>query len=308
MGTPANILFLAAAAALPVLLGRMLQPALTGAMLRDLRLPRILHYVALAGMGMALYLHLPENSSALRLATTWMDFAGLMLALTYAAVFAIVSNNLEDLEADRISNPGRPLPLARVEPRPYLLAGVFCQMWGLGIALIVGWEAFLGVLGISLGYFVYSCRPFRLKRVPILSKLIIGINSWVVALCGYAMAGGDWTAFPLQWTVLLLGPLALAANFVDLKDTLGDKATGISTLPVLLGEAKARALIALATAASYIMGGILLGITWVYPLNALALVAHLFFLYRKPYDERWVFLVYVNALLGLDIFLFLGDQ
>ncbi len=166
----------------------------------------------------------------------------------------------------------------------------------------------MGILAVSVGYFVYSCRPMRLKRVPILSKLIIGFNFLSVAVCGYALAGGDWRAFPLDWLAFILVPFSLAANFIDLKDTEGDRAQGVATLPVLLGESLARHLIAAATVATYLMGALLLDIAWVYPLNFAGAALHVYLLYRRPYDERFVFLVLMGALFGLDGFLLIGGN
>lgn len=299
---------------LPVAIGMTVAPVLTRAMLGDLRVPRILHYVALGGIGWMLYLRqelpatLPAPLPGLHEA---LVFAVFVVSLSYAAVAAIVTNNLEDLGADRISNPHRPLAQGTVAPRPYLIAGICCQAIALVVAGVCDLHMFWGVLGISAGYFIYSCRPLRLKRIPILSKALIGLNSWLVAACGFALAGGDPTAFPMWWGIWIIGPMSLAANFVDLKDTEGDRATGVWTLPVLLGESYARHAIAIATLGSYGMAAWLLWPIcppWVLPLNAGAAVAHVVLLYRRPYDERWVFLVYVGALYGLIFLLFFGKS
>jgi 4-hydroxybenzoate polyprenyltransferase len=298
-----SVLFLLALA-FPVLC-YLLWPSVTRVILSDLRLPRILHYVALAGLGAALWLREEERRGAIFQDTTlWMRFGLLVVCLTYAAIFAIVTNNLEDLEADRISNRGRPLVQGRVDARRYLIAGIACELVALALAFAADARMGAGILAISAGYYVYSCRPLRLKRVPILSKLLIGFNSLCVAVCGYALAGADWRAFPMAWLLFIMLPLSLAANFVDLKDTAGDRVQGVATLPVLLGESLARHLIAAATFTTYLMGAILLGIAWVYPLNLLGAGLHIYFLYRKPYDERWVFLILVGAMFALDILLF----
>jgi 4-hydroxybenzoate polyprenyltransferase len=298
---------------LPTSIGLWRSRNLTMALLGDLRIPRILHYVALAVLGWILHIRSAQpDPSFLPQIPSLQDaltFGLLVLCLMYAAVAAIITNNLEDLAADRISNPHRPLARGAVASRPYLWAAAWCQLAALLLAGLADSRMFWGILGVSLGYFVYSCRPLRLKRVPILSKALIGLNSWMVAVCGFALAGGSWLEFPWEWSLWILVPMSLSANFVDLKDTAGDGATGVWTLPVLLGEAPARHLIAGATLLSYGMGGYLLSATstpWVLPLNLGAAALHVALLYRKPYDERWVFLVYVGSLFGLDFLLFLG--
>ena len=296
---------------LPPLVGILLQPTLTRAILGDLRFPRILYFLTLGSLGMAIRIHETGQTAMVDWAESGLEFLALLVTLSYAAVFAIVTNNLEDLEADRISNPDRPLVRGSVNKRSYLLAGVVALVLALGFAILfpILWEStlqfelLLCTLGISIGYYVYSCQPFRLKRVPILAKLIIGMNGWMVAVCGYALAGGEWATFPWIWSVFILLPLSLAANFIDLKDIAGDKATGVATLQVLLGERNARLLIALATLATYVMGGILLDVAWAYPLNAGAAWMHIYLLYRKPYSEKLIFPLLLASLSGLVIFL-----
>lgn len=285
--------------------GAVLRPRLTRELLGDLRFARILHYVALAVLGGALLLRQTGSSGRIAEPALQLQFALFAVALAYAAIFAIVTNNLEDLSADRISNPDRPLVRKAVTPTAYLGAGIACLLVSLILAWLADRQMFVGIVAVTAGYYVYSCRPFRWKRVPIFAKLLIGANGLAVAVCGFALAGGDWRAFPPVWALYLLVPMSLAANFVDLKDTDGDRHAGVATLPVLLGERSARHVIAVATVAAYGMAGWLLAIPWVYPLNALTAATHLYFLYRKPYEERWVFMIYVTALFSLDALLLL---
>ena len=293
---------------LPPLIGFFIDPKLTKEILADLRFPRILNYVALASLGIALVLRLPNSSYLLHDLEFWLRFLLMVMGLTYAAVFAIVTNNIADLAADKISNPNRPLAQEKVNPKSYLIAGIFCLAFALMIGLLTQVELFWGILAISSGYFVYSCKPFRLKSIPIVAKLMIGFNALSVAVMGFAMAGGNWLEFPLSWLLFILGPLSLAANFIDLKDIEGDRATGIKTIPVLIGAQNARHLMAFAALACYLIGGYLLDLWWAWPLNIGAAIAHVFFLYRKPFLEKMVFLILVSALFGLDVFLLFTRQ
>jgi len=110
--------------------------------------------------------------------------------------------------------------------------------------------------------------------------------------------------FPLLWATFILLPLSLAANFVDIKDLPGDRDTGIKTLPVIFGESRSRLIIAFFTICAYLMGAFLLNIAWVYPFNAAAAALHCWLLFRQPFDERPVFLVYLSALIALSVILF----
>jgi 4-hydroxybenzoate polyprenyltransferase len=307
MSTLSSLLIFQAVAILLPLIAAGIFPKLMRLLWADLRIPRILHYALLGAFGMALWLRHPAHLASSNLTEVLLRWSLLASCLSYAAIFAIITNNIEDLEADRITNPGRPLVLGLIDTKSYLLAGIVAEIIALGLAFAANSQLGLGILAISLGYFVYSCRPTRLKRVPILSKMIIGFNSFCVALAGFVWAGGEWQHFPWIWAVFILAPLSLAANFIDLKDTEGDRLQGIATLPVLLGESLARHLIALATLATYVMGAILLNIAWLYPLNLLGAGLHIYFLYRKPYQEGWIFLILMAALSGLVGFLFLSE-
>lgn len=273
----------------------------TLAILSDLRLPRILHYVALGALGVSLYLsprgNIPELGSYL---PTFLLF---VLCLTYAAVFAIVTNNLEDLETDKISNPLRPLVQGRVQPRPYLYAGYFCQLVALLAASAHSLRLFIGISAISLGYFLYSCEPFRLKKIPFLAKALIGFNSFFISITGYVLYGGNYRDFPLGWAFFILIPLSLAANFVDLKDVEGDRKMGVKTLPVIWGYEKARYFIAGSTLVSYLTGAFLLGHPWTYVLSLCAAAVHIYLLFVHPYNEKPIFVVYVGSLLALSVIL-----
>lgn len=292
---------------IPPVLFWIFSPILSRALFSDLRILRILHYITLAGLGTVLYLRKTDWSLYI-LAKSLLVLSLFAIALIYAAVFAIVTNNIEDLEADKISNPERPLVQKKVMEKEYFRAGLFCQFYALLWSFLVQKEMFWGVLAISAGYYVYSCKPFRLKRFPFIAKLIIGFNSLAVAVCGYTLAGGAFHEFPAIWVFFILIPLSLAANFVDLKDTAGDGQTGIRTLPVLWGERNARLFIVCCTVFSYAMAAFLLRIIWLYPLIALLSVLHIWFLYKKPYHEKPVFMIYVTGLLSLDICLFFSTQ
>jgi 4-hydroxybenzoate polyprenyltransferase len=280
-------------------------PSLTQEMLKDLRIPRILHYVALAGMGISLALRNLEAVKIFFLNGGGLSLIVLILSLVYAAVFAIVSNNIEDLPTDKLTNPSRPLVLGTVNPQHYLWVGIFCQIWAFLLASSLSMGVFGGIFGISFGYYLYSCSPFRLKKIPILAKFILGFNSLAVALCGWMLCGKNAFDFPLKWTLFILIPLSLAANFVDLKDTEGDKLMNVRTLPVLLGQEKAIHLIAGFTLFSYFVAGLLLENSWLFIPNVFIAFLHIRFLYKKPYNEKPIFLIFVSALYGLDVFLLL---
>jgi 4-hydroxybenzoate polyprenyltransferase len=278
-------------------------PVITREIFDDLRFMRILHYVALALLGFALYFSNNDVAAYFSLTDELLVFPLFIAALIYAAVFAIITNNIADIETDKISNTARPLIKGTVKQAPYFLAGFFCLSYSLVLSLLVNSTMFYSILIISAGYYIYSCKPFRLKRIPFVAKLLIGFNSLVVAVCGFVLAGGRLIDFPVIWALFIILPLSLAANFVDIKDIAGDGKTGIKTLPVVLGVRKAIHLIAFFTICTYLMAAVIINLLWVYPLCAIMAILHIVLLYRKPYKEKPIFLIYISALFGLNIIL-----
>jgi 4-hydroxybenzoate polyprenyltransferase len=277
-------------------------PSLLKELLKDIRLMRILHYVGLTGLGFILFFEKIQMQVLLE-KVIFLKFIVFVFALIYAAVFAIISNNFEDLETDKISNPNRPLVQNTVDKKLYWNAGIVCQVVAFLLAGLAQIEIFIGLFCISFGYYIYSCRPFRLKKIPFLAKLLIGFNSLAVTLTGFVLAGGQIQNFPLIWVFYILVPLSLAANFVDLKDIEGDKAMKVNTLPVIWGEKKAKFFIACMTAIAYFVPALLLNMYWIYPLVLLLLALHIRFLYAKPYNEKPIFFLYVSSIFSLNFLL-----
>ena len=273
-------------------------PATLRLLVADLRPERVLHYDALVLLGVALQVRatgiLPEAQPLLAI-------LGLLVALCYAAVFAIVSNNIEDLAIDRISNARRPLASGAIELVRYRRLGRLALVIALLLASLVGPVALAAVAAVTSVYTLYSCPPFRLKRVPVFAKLMIGANSAILAAAGFVLSGGHWADFPLPWLLYLVFAVGLAANFIDLKDTAGDAADGVRTLPVLYGARRARRWISLATVLAHAGAAWLLHAWALLPLNVALLLWHLRELWREPYVEARVFHVYLlgqAALIG----------
>lgn len=290
------------AALVPAFLLAVTNPAFFRELWLDLRLGRIFHYFVLFLFGFVLY-----NDTFLRLENvsphTWIKFPLYFISLAYAAVFAIATNNKEDLEIDKITNTNRPLVRNAVNPRLYLRIAFLSLIISLVVAACADLVFLAAIVGISAVYYIYSCKPFKIKRFVFLAKLLIGINSLISALCGFLIGGGKLVDFPLFWTIFILVPVSLMANFIDLKDTAGDRLAGIKTLPVIWGEPTAKLLIALFTASAYAFvcfyfHSLLIGL-----LLLLTVSVHIYLIFRKPYQEKPLFLLHNSLFLGLILLL-----
>lgn len=168
----------------------------------------------------------PDLSTALRL-----------VALMLPAQFAIgACNDLCDLRVDRGAKPHKPLArgaLPRAAAAVLVAGGVALS---LASAASFGWAVLLATvagLGAGLAYDV------GLKRGA-LSWLPWWVAFSALPVCAYAAVGRF--AAELWWAVPLAAVLALSLNCANaLPDIEGDRRSGVVSLPVLLGAARARA-------------------------------------------------------------------
>lgn len=295
-----------AVAFVPWLLLLLLKRALFLELLRDIRPGRILHYFILFLFGFVLYsveFHRPLVVD-LQTVTEMLLF---LVALTDAALFAIVTNNVYDLNIDRISNPDRPLVKETIPQGLYMRIGFVSLLLSVVISALIGTHYLLAIVLLTAIYYGYSCPPFRLKRVVILAKLLIGINTLVTTCCGFMAAGGKMKEFPVFWLIFILGPVSLMANFVDLKDREGDRFAGIRTLPVLYGEGFTKGLLAVFVVAAYVMVLFYFDRLWIQAAVTGTCSIHLFLLFRKPYREKPLFILHNSLFLALTSLLLLQD-
>lgn len=283
-------LLLAAACGLIVAL--QLKPGVTRAILRDARWMRLLHYELVFVLGFRLG-HPPglEFSVIDRL-----DTALVALGLACAWVYSVITNNVADVACDRISNASRPSVSGAVSAGEYTVAGWITLAFALALAWPAGFAPTFLVAVFIGNYFVYSMPPFRLKRLPVLSKGFIAGNCIVAAMSGWLLAGGtidDFRRLPLG---LAWVGLTLAINFIDLKDEAGDRVAGIPTVPVLLGLRTSQWAIGLTVLGVFWASWIVLTNPWIRWLALGAGVVQFLLIVRRPYDERPVFAFWLVCL------------
>jgi len=144
-------------------------------------------------------------------------------------------NDVADQAIDTINAPFRPLPSRRISPAQTLRWALGLQVAALLLVLAVGSRQalLLALTGAALGN-AYSMPPIRLRRSGLAANLIIGIGV-AMAVIGGMLAQGTLSKVGLASSGVL-GLLAAAASMVkDFKDVDGDRRSGISTLPAVLG-------------------------------------------------------------------------
>lgn len=254
---------------------------------RNVRPLRAIHYLGLALFGIAFGWRLFSLAG--------VDFAGAGDALGIAAALlatflafeaSVALNDIFDLDGDRLTETARPLVSGALSRRDLTGQAVVFSLAALLFALNVKYSTFLFMVLALAASYAYSAPPLRLKRFPVVSSLTLGIVSLLTCLVGFSLFAEEraLALFPprLGWVIVLAFGLGFTAK--DLKDVEGDRATGVWTLPVLMGPAAGRAAVAGLVLAGYVLAAVILPFRTLAPL-ALALgvlSVVLIYTWRRP--------------------------
>ncbi len=283
---------------------RLALPDSFTAIVKNLRSERMFHFLLMFVFGILLAL-----SSGVVVEWVFFDLITILVAflsMVTACVFAIITNDLADESIDQISNAERPLvtgALTREMMRDGALISLLLTLFG-GLALGSYALFWLGVF--TAAYYVYSVPPLRLKRIPVFSSFFIGLASAAFMLLGFYLVSYDQTllAFPGRVVFLVVASMMLLTNVRDLKDIEGDRAAGINTLPVLLGDRRARRVMGVMTVGAYVLVPLCIPVQslWVPSLIAGALSWHVL---EQGRSEKAIFLIYFSYLAVLVTTLYL---
>jgi 4-hydroxybenzoate polyprenyltransferase len=265
------------------------------AVLKNIRLFRIVHYSFLIALGMIIALEIKgagfDSALVLKLVFTLLGFGS-------AWLFAVFLNDIFDYDIDKISNTERPLVSGTLSIRDCkFIAAAFLVLTGF-FGVLSGYHVFVFLILFTLLYgFIYSAPPFRLRKFFLIPNIIIGLCSLAAIMAGFAIVFGDQTliVFPRTLALAFLGVFVLASNLKDLKDYEGDKAAGIKTIPSVFGLKYGRRIIGVFIALfpvillSPLMSGIgkLMPATTLVTLTIPFMILGYWFTVNK--SEKWVF-------------------
>jgi chlorophyll/bacteriochlorophyll a synthase len=177
-------------------------------------------------------------SSGVSIADNWLFLiAGILLTGPVVCGTSQVINDWCDRHVDAINEPDRPIPSGRVPGRwPIVIA-----LTGGALSLLLGaalgpWVFAATCLALFSGW-AYSSPPFRFKRSGWLGPLVCALSyeglSWFTGAS--VMLGG----LPAATTLAVLILYSLGAHGImtlnDFKAVAGDRATGLRSLPVIMG-------------------------------------------------------------------------
>ncbi|MEP7162143.1 MAG: UbiA family prenyltransferase, partial [Candidatus Moraniibacteriota bacterium] len=169
----------------------------------------------------------------------------MLIAVECAWLASVIVNDFHDTKIDALTNAHRPLPAGSIPVPTYKTIGLLFFVASLLLSAIISPFASL-LLALYQGLaWIYSAWPLRLKRFPIVATALAAAASLLVFYTGYTVFATDKSTESLPWQIplFLFIVYALLLPIKDFKDIEGDRADGVITLPVLLGEAWAKRLI-----------------------------------------------------------------
>lgn len=199
---------------------------------------------------------------------------GVLLAGPVVCGMSQAANDWCDRHVDAINEPDRPIPSGRVPGRWGLWIALAMSALALALGSLLGPWGFGATVVAVLCAWAYSAEPVRLKR-----------SGWLgPGLVGLCYEGLPWftgaavlAAGPPSWPIVLIALLyALGAHGImtlnDFKALVGDRATGVNSLPVTLGPERAARLACVVMAVPQV-AVILALAAWGRPVHASAILA-----------------------------------
>ena len=176
--------------------------------------------------------------------------AGIVLTGPLVCGTSQAVNDWFDRHVDAINEPDRPIPSGRVGGTWGLRIAVLWTCLSLLTGWLIGpWVFAATVFGLACAW-AYSAPPFRFKTSGWIGPAVVGLTyeglSWFT---GASVMAGALPAVPI---LLVLALYSIGAHGImtlnDFKAVTGDRATGLRSLPVVLGVDRAAKLACLVMA------------------------------------------------------------
>jgi chlorophyll synthase len=199
----------------------------------------------------------------------WFVAGGVLLAGPLVCGTSQAVNDWFDRHVDAINEPHRPIPSGRIPGRWGLYIAIIASLVSASVGWLLGPIVFAASLvGLAFAW-AYSAPPLRFKA-----------NGWLGPLvCGLTYEGLSWFtgatvmlgAMPSVHAITVLVLYSLGAHGImvlnDFKAVEGDRQTGLTSLPVVLGVSAAARLACLTMAGAQVVVIALLAV-WDYTLSA----------------------------------------
>lgn len=165
------------------------------------------------------------------------------------SAFAMVINDIYDVEIDRVNDPGRPIASGRISRRTGVVFAVLLLIAGLSSSLLLTTSNFVIALIFAIISWGYS---FWGKRNGFLGNMMVAASMAVPFIFGgVAAVAGDDISLIYLWSLALMAFLSGTGREVikGIADVRGDQERGIRSIALSRGNETAS-----------IVGGILLSV------------------------------------------------
>ena len=149
-----------------------------------------------------------------------------------------------------------------------------------------------------------------LKRFLIISRLPLSLVAAILVLLGFMLTSPEnaISIFPMKLLFGIIIALLFSTNFIDIKDTEGDRKEGIKTITTKFGLKNGKIIISFLMAFSYISLPFMLNIyTLIVPSIIISFINHNYIV-KKKYEEKPIFRVYFFYILILSTYVLLNKN
>jgi len=172
----------------------------------------------------------------------------------------VMSNDIFDIEIDKISGKDRPLVAGTIKRSTYVQIIHLFTIFEWGVALMIGLVPFLICFILYIMILLYSMPPYRMRNYTF-SSFFIGLGSMLTYFIGYFASNFEslrnilpgnavfMVSISLTNTItqeaiviglLILCVLSISPILTQLKDHEGDKKAGVRTIYTVYGVEKGK--------------------------------------------------------------------
>ncbi|MCD4844140.1 MAG: geranylgeranylglycerol-phosphate geranylgeranyltransferase [Methanosarcinales archaeon] len=148
-------------------------------------------------------------------------------------------NDYFDLEIDRVNRPRRPIPSGRMSQTAAFIIALILFCTGIILSYWLGPACLFIAIFNSILLFLYA---YILKQTVLIGNIAVGYLGGSTFLFGGALEIFEGTGIMSVMILFLLAGLATLAREIvkDIQDMEGDLKAGATTLPIKIGEDKAK--------------------------------------------------------------------
>ncbi|ERK71410.1 prenyltransferase, UbiA family, partial [Leifsonia aquatica ATCC 14665] len=167
--------------------------------------------------------------------------AGTSWLLAVWAVYLI--NGISDIEGDRLNGSSRPLASGRLDKRPAIVIAVALLAVSLLMATLFPSPFPLAVVAFVCLGLVYSVGPWAAKKAGVAALAVAGGGVFLTYLAAAHVVASTVSTSAFAFATVASSWIVVVGHTKDFGDVAGDTAEGRRSLPVLLGEERARTVV-----------------------------------------------------------------